>query len=380
MKKIVVLIVLSLSFSLFASEKSAVSQTEKQENVVRKSWVDYVKPSIDFRYRHEIIADDGKDTRQRERIRIRAGVVVSPLKALHIGFGIVSGNDSPTSGDQTLGESFSSKPIRINRAYASWTPVLDMYAVELTAGKFDNNFVRVAKNTLIWDSDLTFEGFAFNNNLKKGLFRGSLNFGFDWIEERKNAKDSFLAGAQLVLGAKAAKWYARFGGSFFYFTEAKGNPVFYDATKSYGNSTSVDAIGINHYLFDYQEVEAFGEVGMTVKMFSFALFGDFVANTAPDVSERFGYLAGLKTSAKITKKQSITFVYDYRSLERDAVVGSLADTGFNGSGLGGSAHRFEISYRIPFVKFGATYHYGQNSLTTRSDFHKVQLDVTVSYR
>ena len=118
-------VLLVLSFSLYAADepvKKEGTETKKTEQTKKKSWTDYVKPSIDFRYRHEIVDEDGKDLRQRERIRLRAGVVVTPINDVHIGFGLISGNDSPTSGDQTIGEAFSSKPVQINLAYASWEP------------------------------------------------------------------------------------------------------------------------------------------------------------------------------------------------------------------------------------------------------------------
>ena len=218
-----------------------------------------------------------------------------------------------------------------------------------------------------------------NNALKKSLFTGFLNIGFDWVEERKSDPSSYVVGAQIGGGLKAKKWHLTLGGSMYYVTSTIGNNGFYDDSKSYGNSTAVDADGIHTYLYDYQEVEAFIEAGLKAGIVSFTFFGDFVANIATDVTERYGYLAGMKVSAKFTKIQSLAFTYDYRSLEKDAVVGSLTDTGFNGTGLGGSAHHFALAYTVSVVKFGATYYFGQQSLSERSDYHKVQLDVSVKY-
>ncbi|MCK5807722.1 putative porin [bacterium] len=385
MKRVVVglIVLIIFSFSLFADETSSTKEdgeTKKTEVPAKKSWTEYVKPSIDFRYRHEIVDENEKDVRQRERIRIRAGVIVTPLNSLHIGFGLVSGNDSPKSGNQTLGEAFSSKPVRINLAYASWDPTFfNAYTIDLRAGKFNNNFVRVGKNTLIWDSDITLEGFAFNNTLKQKLFTAFLNIGFDWVEERKSDPSSYLVGAQLGGSLKAEKWHITLGGSLYYYTSTVGNSVFYDDSKSYGNSTAVDGNGIHTYLYEYQEVEAFIETGVNAGIFSFIFFGDFVANTASDVTERYGYLAGIKIAAKFTKLQSLSFGYDYRSLEKDAVVGGVADTSFNGTGLGGSAHHFALAYTVSVVKFGANYYFAQQSLTERSDYHKIQLDVSIKY-
>lgn len=373
----IALLMISSSLSATDGDGKKEIPTQKKE---KKSWTEYVKPSIDFRYRHEIIDEVGKPTRQRERIRIRAGVVVNPVHRLHIGFRLASGNDDPTSTNQTIGESFSSKPVRIDLAYLSWDPTFfNTLTIDIRAGKFKNNFFRTGKNSLIWDGDLTLEGFALNSSLKKGVFHGFLNLGFDWIEERKSAASSFIIGAQIGVGLTSKKWHITAGSSIFALTAIEGNETFVDNSKSYGNSTIVDGDGVNTYEYGYQEVEGFLEAGFKAGPFSFTLIGDFVANIAPGVTERYGYLAGAKVSAQISKIQKLTFGYDYRYIEKDAVIGAFNDSDFIGGTTDGRGHRFSLAYKISVVKLGATYFYNHKNLADESDYHRVQLDIGVKY-
>ena len=369
----------TMSSSLFATDGDVTKKTSPQKKE-KKSWTEYIKPSIDFRYRHEIIDEAGKNTRQRERIRIRAGVVVTPVKDLHIGFRLASGNDDPTSTNQTIGEAFSSKPVRIDLAYLSWDPTFfNTFSIDIRAGKFKNNFFRTGKNSLIWDGDLNLEGFALNSSLKKGVFRGFLNLGVDWIEERKSDASSFIIGAQIGVGLKSKKWHVTIGSSIFALTAIEGNETFVDNSKSYGNSTIVDADGVNTYEYGYQEVEGFLEAGFKASIFSFTLIGDFVANVAPGVTERYGYLGGAKVSAKIAKIQKLTFGYDYRYIEKDAVLGAFNDSDFIGGTTNGRGHRFSLAYKISVVKLAATYFYNHKNLADESDYHRVQLDIGLKY-
>ena len=70
---------------------------------------DTVKFGADLRYRHELIEAEGKDQRNRERIRARLNMTARLNDEVILGFQIASGTDNPVSSNQTLDGGFSSK-------------------------------------------------------------------------------------------------------------------------------------------------------------------------------------------------------------------------------------------------------------------------------
>ena len=92
-------------------------------------WAKNIKWSGDFRYRHESIDDNTAATkRDRNRIRARLKMEARINDEWNAIFRLASGSsDSPTSTNQTLGDSasdsFSSKEIWLDWAYADYHPV-----------------------------------------------------------------------------------------------------------------------------------------------------------------------------------------------------------------------------------------------------------------
>ena len=119
--------------------------------------------SGDFRYRRELIdvASDNLSpdhTRQRDRIRLRFGVLAKINDTLNakLQFSTTnSGSDSARSTNQTLGTSWDKKPLAIDQAYVDWK-ASPMVNVQL--GKTPIPWTTTA--SYFWDKDLTTEGAA----------------------------------------------------------------------------------------------------------------------------------------------------------------------------------------------------------------------------
>ena len=140
------------------------------------------------------------------------------------------------------------------------------------------------------------------------------------VAERAAVEDSWLMGGQGGFKYSASSFYITAFAGFYTFTETKGNPTFFDEKKSRGNS--IDAA--NRYANDFNEIEAFGEIGTNSFGWPVAIHADIVTNTAPD-NDNQGFLVGFTV-----KPKSWSFLYDYRQLEKDAVIGAFTESDFIG--------------------------------------------------
>jgi hypothetical protein len=128
-----------------------------QASDASSDWTDTIKLKGDFRYRYENIDEQGKDERDRNRIRARAALIAQLPDDIEVGLGVASGGDDPVSTNQTLGGGGSTKDIRLNLAYANWRA---MEGLNLIGGKYKNIWYRPQKSGLIFDGDFNPEGVA----------------------------------------------------------------------------------------------------------------------------------------------------------------------------------------------------------------------------
>ncbi len=378
-----------ISLTVFLFSGTALAQTEvepvaKSEPAPKEEkapvWTDYIKLKGDFRYRFEMIDKEDKDLRYRHRIRARLGVhatIIDDLSAVvQLGTG---GSDDPVSNNQTLTESFSSKPLWLDLAYFDWHPSFAK-GLKVQGGKMKNPFYRVGKTELQWDPDMNPEGLALGYRRAFGLVEPFVHGGGFWMEERKEDDDSWLLGAQGGLKFTFADglFYVLAGAGYMDFTAVKGRGLYRDPEDSFGNSTVEDEEGILTYASDFNEVNAFGEIGGKIVHLPWAVFADWVTNTGAD-DDNTGWLLG----ASLGKcKESLDFQlrYIYRKVEKDAVVGLLTDSDFKGGGTDGKGHEANFSFQIiKGVKFAASYFYNQTPLEDTGDFHRAQFDLKFKF-
>jgi hypothetical protein len=287
--------------------------------------------------------------------------------------------DDPVSSNQTIGDSFSSKGINLDLAYIDWMLADE---VKLTAGKMKKPFMTVAD--LVWDGDLNPEGVALVYATGQDV-KLLANAGHFWIEENSgsDSDDRKLYTAQIAVQTKAGDMQFLVGLGGYFFDNMKDYAPLVDDSKGFGNSlntvTDADGVSTSTYTYDYTEMEAFFEVKSKLGTMPAKLYGQFVQNSDADDDDT-GFLAGVKVGdAKDPGTFSLN--YNYRSLERDAVVGALSDSDFIGAGSNGEGHKLSGSYAIAKNwTVGATYFMNSKDPDNKdTDYNRLQLDLACKF-
>ncbi|MBP8911724.1 MAG: putative porin [Phycisphaerae bacterium] len=332
-------------------QATAPKPEEKKADVIPESlkWASKLTWSGDLRYRCEYIDDDGADSehRHRNRIRARLGLGVKINDEWNLGFRIATGNGEvsgdPVSTNQTLDEAFSKKPFWLDQAYFGYHPQW-FKGFNVLGGKMENPFYRVGKNELIWDSDLTPEGVALTYGLSL-CETTTLNWaaGGFWVNEESSGGDTSLWGIQAHLKHQFSKPTYLLGGAGWYdYGNIQGEESlaaeWNENTGAFFGNTKAGTV----FALDYDLFELFAEFGTELAKLPVAVFGNYVQNTVAR-DEDTGWLVGLQVN-KAKDPGSWQFEWDYRDLERDAVVGQFTSSDFIGGGAGGEGHRFAFGY------------------------------------
>jgi len=311
-------------------------------------WSDGISMKGDLRFRYEWIDKEGKDTRNRFRIRARLALKGEVNEDVDVHLRLASGSGDPVSRNQTLDGGFSSKDFRLDQAYVDWHPEV-VEGVSLWAGKMKQPFVVV--KDLIWDGDLTPEGAAIKYKLGGEALDVMANLAVLMPEERSSDDDTYLYGVQLAGKAHPGDGVSVLGGvSWFLYDNMEGFPLLFDDGNSFGNTTEggvVDpATGEASdlvYANDFSEFEAFVKVSVNPGI-PVSVYGDYVLNTDAD-NEDTGFMVGV-TLGKAKEPGSAQVDYNYRDLEADAVVGAFSDSDYIGGGTGGDGHKIQGKYQL----------------------------------
>ena len=356
------------------------------------SWLSSFTPFGDLRLRYEYIDDESKtDTRNRNRIRARLGFKVKLGNEWDATFRIATGNsNSPTSTNQTLGESSSSsnsssfgkKDIWLDLAYADWHPE-GISGLNVYGGKMKNPFYRVGKNQVIWDSDVNPEGGAVS--YEHGLGNATtayLKGGAFWIREHSGEGDVSLVGWQSYLKHKFDDGTHVLGGFSYY---DYGNLQGTTATASgapgslitglKGNTPSTPGGAV--YKYDYDIFEGFGEYGFSCQGMPVTLFGNYIQNTAAPRNNNAYAIGFVLNKAKEAKTWQLG--YYYRDVEADAVFGGLNDSDFIDGGTDGKGHVFGYKYQwTKSIQTAVTY-FDNEKGSANNDFKRLQLDLIFKF-
>ena len=308
---------------------------------------------------------------------------------------VASGDSSgATSTNQTLGASgssgsgeFKKLDLWLDQAFISYTPSM-LKGVDAYAGKMANPFLRIGGNQLIWDSDVNPDGGAVQFTTDLDAFILGANAGAFWVREThaaSGAADSILLAAQLY-GKKEIQENTFTGGvSFYDFGNMKGLSV-----GSEGNTnadTTVNTGTASALQNDYELIELFLGLDTTFNDLPVSVFGTWVRNngTISGNSYDTAYLVGGKIN-KIKDPGSWQFAYDYRDVDRDAVLGMFSDSDAfdggttDGSGIGATSHRFNFAYQLARNVTGSiTYYMSEikNSGSLNTDYDRLMFDLVV---
>lgn len=332
------------------------------------SWVDRLKWSGDFRLRYEGIDEEGIADRNRARFRTRFGFETKINDDTKVVIRFATGGDNPTSTNQSFDDGFSTKDIGLDRAYVDWAATEELH---ILAGKMKNPLFIVGGHGLVWDSDLSPEGFALQ--YKSGIFFGNV---VGWIvEERSSADESTLLGAQGGLNFDLDNGKLTAGASYFDYSETTGMQPFYDGS-AHGNSVDING----NLLSDYKELELFAQFETTVGDLPVTVFTDWVRNSEVD-AEDAAYAFGISVGAAKAPGTS-QFAWVYQDIEADAVLAVFSDSDFGGGGTDVKGHLFKGKYALrKNVFLGLTYmladadEYAGN----KHDYSRYQLDIEFKF-
>jgi hypothetical protein len=337
------------------------------------SWLDNVLIKGDFRYRHETIKEEDITERNRERIRARVGADAKINENISLIFRLATcSSPDPTSTSQTLGDGFSHKSIWLDLAYFDMQP---MKGLSLLGGKMTNPFVTPGRSDLIWDAALTPEGLAAKYSLTFGSIEPFMTVGNFCVEERALEPDSFLVAGQVGLGLKLGDGAdVKFGVSYFDYQRARGYSPFYDATEGFGNT--LDAGG--NYAHGFDELEGFAEFGFKVCKIPILIFADCVGNHEASKDNK-GWLAGFGIG-KPKEPGDWSVYYNYRRLEKDAVIGAFTGSDPWGGGTNGKGSKvcFEIMIANN-TTLSAIGFLTKKDLDNEKDYKRFQIDIMFKF-
>jgi len=309
------------------SQLQADIATLQNENGASR-WAEKIALAGDFRYRYEYIDVEGRDSRERNRIRARLAAKTKLPANTEVGIGMATGGDDPVSTNQTLGGGGSTKELRLDKAYFKWQASDDLY---LQAGKFSNPLYQPQKSQLLWDGDWRPEGFSVGWE-KQHLF---LTFLGNYLESDSGENnDQFVWGLQFGTTFSLGPASLTTALGYYDFPTAGSRPFFGDDDEPefFGNSSLA-----GRYLYDYQMIELGADLSLDVVDMPLSLFGHFVQNQDPDEYDT-GWQAGI-TLGKASGRGTWQLGYTYQDLEADAVLGLLSDSDFAGGGTDGKGHR-----------------------------------------
>ena len=291
-----------------------------------------VRVSADIRYRLDTIDDATEPLRHHHRIRARVGALARLTESTAVGFGLSTGGISNDSGNQTLGDGFSIKPVGLDLAYFDWS--LSKH-LNLVGGKMANPLFRPGRHHLLYDDDLRPEGIALS--IDAGRLFG--NASLFWAEERAAEPDSLWMGFQLGYRGQPAHGLTYTAGAGFYeITNTQGRlPLF---TPSGGQGNQLDADG--NYLYGFSQAELFGELEIDIRGHPVTVFLDYVTNTAAE-RHADGVALGLGYRRFVNRNRWHA-LYVYQDLEANAVVGAFTDSDFGGGTSDGRGHVFHLGY------------------------------------
>ena len=332
----------------------------------KKKWVDSVVWSGDLRLRQGQFWRYGTgavgNDRSRQRFRLRFGPTIK-MQDFKLEIRLASGSDSQVSVNQSFDESFSSKPIQIDRLYVAWNPGF-YKPVTLTGGKMRNPFKNNYTRDVLFDSDVTPEGlaeaFRWRVYQSMSLFA---NFGqFVLNEEETEERDQWLFGYEGGFEAKLVNSKLRLAVGFYDAINLDAGGI-NEPTFQQFNSRTTAQDKTAAYVNDYNVLNLNGSFATEVAGLPVNIQGDWVKNTAGTVTcsgtgnsvgscgsgnvrvedQDKGYQVGIRFG-KARKAKTWEVAYYYKWLQADAVLSAFADSDFGDGGTNRRGNIFWIAY------------------------------------
>ncbi len=315
------------SILLLAFTLSFLARAEAQQpapDPPPKPWWERLTFYGDFRARYEGFSQDGTETRQLGRFRIRIGVRTTISEGLDFNLRLASGEASDvTSTNQSLTDFLNRKPINIDQLSLAYTPT-QAKSLTLGVGKYG---MPVTRTQMVWDDDVNWEG-AY----EQVSFTGGTPVTFrvvgvqSPINEVGAGEDAFMFGEYVQAGFGARGHAVQVSIADYVFSSPDQIAVALDQravirTQS-TNALRRDPAGrVIGYQSGFNLVDLIGQVTFNTgrPQYPFAALADVVVNTRAAGSDNSGvWIAGSYGRATTVKTYAAT--YTFARVERDAVV------------------------------------------------------------
>lgn len=369
-----------------------IAATAKKTNELssfdqKLAWAAKTQFKGDVRFRQETVKNDGvpnsKD-QDRQRIRARLGAYTEINPQVDTGIRIATGSsDDARSTNQDLNNYFDKKQIWLDLGYVDYHPDA-VKNLHLIAGKMNQPWVSMGD--IIWDSDINPEGLAVT--YKYPLNGSAELFGSAGHYTLKDNVDGEGVQFKHDLRLYAGQLGGRFaltdslkltlGGSIYSYDNDKDS-----ACPTSGTVTAPCALAVNGNSPNetFKLYEGFGQLDIANLPVPLSIYGQYVNNKDASNDQDTGWLAGVKT-----KVYGFGIDYNYRDVQRNAVVGAFTDSDFANGYTGSRGSKLKVSYELDKnFTLGATYFMANSDYTnaslkkTDSDINTLQLDAEAKF-
>ena len=368
-----------------------IAATAKKTNELssfdqKLAWAAKTQFKGDVRFRQETIKIDGEPNnggrdKDRQRIRARLGAYTEINPQVDTGIRIATGGGSDArSTNQDLDGYFAKKSIWLDLGYIDYHPD-QIKNLHIIGGKMLQPWVNMGD--VIWDSDINPEGLAVTYNYPLGgsaeLF-GSLgnynlkdNVDGDGVQYRHDLR---LTTGQLgTRFSLTDNLKMTLGGSVYAYQNDE------DVTAGGSSNPSILATNGNTPNGEFRLYEGFGQVDISGLAVPLSLYGQYGKNNDAIDDADTAYLLGAKS-----KVFGFNLDYNYRDVEKNAVVGAFTDSDFGGGFTGSRGHKFKVGYDIDKnFSVGATYFltktdtYSRTRLNESAKANTFQLDAEAKF-
>ncbi len=379
------------------ADKREMKQYAKEKDIVEinqfAGWAKTVKLAGDVRVRHESIAiesekDNGGRDKDRQRLRARLGATALISPELEAGIQVASGGGADRrSTNQDLDAYADKKSLWLDLAYIGYYP-LAVPGLKTFAGKMKQPWMSMGD--VMWDGDINPEGLAASYQRKNGTTTYFGSGGYFVLKDSVDGEgvqfDNDLSVYTLQGGVAldvTSNTRLTLGASLNEFSneEQKGGTAPVVALRGNGNTTD-----------EFSLRELFGQVDVIGLPVPLSVYSQYIINGQSDDfydpaakkqyndgSEDTAYLIGVRTNVG-----GVALDYNYRDVERNAVVGTLTDSDFGAGYTTSSGHKLKASYDImKGLNVAATYFMAESDVASRTllgaDVDTIQLDVNAKF-
>lgn len=377
-----------------APDSGAASKQELQDFEKKVAWATNTVVSGDIRVRQEQTDVEDRTPEQsanRQRYRMRLGVVSEVTPTVEAGARIASGNNNDQrSTNQDMNNYFQKKDLWLDRAYINWHPD-NVPGLKMWGGRMPQPWISVGNSELVWDADINPEGVAAQYNRKFGNTNVFTSGGYFTVKDN-------VTGSGVDFSNDLRLYYAQAGAFMYPLKDYKltlGTSVYHYAKDAYSVPASPGSSPSNPPAYASTQLEANGNTSTQFQLYEgfsqldipnlpmpLSLYAQYVHNAAangPQSDKDSGYIVGI-----VTRLWQIGVNYSYRDVERNAVVGAFTDSDFAAGFTASRGQKLQLNYAIAKnFNFVTTYFLTESNASNPghpgSDTNTWQIDLIASF-